>query len=132
MDWRMMDTRNVGDAGRRILIVDDNCDAAELLAELVRLSGYEVSVAFSGHSALQSVEAFRPHAVLLDIGMPGMDGYQVAQALRARPELAGLLIIAVTAWGDADARARTAACGFNLHLTKPAPLPALLGALAAA
>lgn len=116
---------------RRILIVDDNCDAAELLAELVRLSGHEVSVAFSGSSALREVDAFRPDVVLLDIGMPGMNGYEVAEALRARPEWSALRIIALTAWGDADARARTAACGFNLHLTKPAPLPALLGALEA-
>ncbi|QBE66084.1 response regulator [Pseudoduganella lutea] len=117
---------------RRILIVDDNCDAAELLAELVRLSGYEVTVAFSGCVALQTVEAFHPDVVLLDIGMPGMDGYEVAQALRARPECATLRIIALTAWGDAAARARTAACGFNLHLTKPTQLPTLLGALEAA
>jgi CheY-like chemotaxis protein len=119
-------------AGRRLLIVDDNCDAAELLAELVRLWGHEVSVAFNGLSALQTVDQFRPDVVLLDIGMPGMDGYEVAIALRARPEYAALRIIALTAWGDAEARARTAASGFNLHLTKPAPLPALLGALAAA
>ncbi|WBS00447.1 response regulator [Pseudoduganella sp. SL102] len=125
---------NDGDKGaamRRILIVDDNCDAAELLAELVRLSGYEVAVEFSGPSALRTVHGFQPHVVLLDIGMPEMDGYQVAQLLRAMPDLNGLRIIALTAWGDAEARARTAACGFNLHLTKPAPLPALLGALEA-
>ncbi|GGY09458.1 response regulator [Massilia dura] len=123
---------NGGSAGRRILIVDDNCDAAELLAELVRLCGHEVSVAFSGYSALQTVDLFRPDVILLDIGMPGMSGYDVAIALRARPEFAALRIIALTAWGDAEARARTAASGFNLHLTKPAPLPALLGALVAA
>ncbi|MBB3221026.1 response regulator [Pseudoduganella umbonata] len=116
-------------AARRILIVDDNCDAAELLAELMRLSGYEVDVAFSGASALQAVHAFQPDVVLLDLGMPGMDGYQVAQVLRATPGFTGLRIIALTAWGDAEARARTAASGFNLHLTKPAPLPALIGAL---
>ncbi len=128
----MISMGNGGSAGRRILIVDDNCDAAELLAELVRLSGHEVLVAFSGYSALQTVDLFRPDVVLLDIGMPGMSGYDVAIALRARPELAALRIIALTAWGDAEARARTAASGFNLHLTKPAPLPALLGALVAA
>lgn len=117
--------------GRRILIVDDNCDAAELLAELVRLSGHEAAVAFSGCSALLAVDEFRPDVVLLDIGMPGMNGYDVAIALRARPDCSALRIIALTAWGDAEARARTAASGFNLHFTKPAPLPALLGALAA-
>jgi CheY-like chemotaxis protein len=126
-----MSMSSADSAGRRILIVDDNCDAAELLAELVRMWGHEVTVAFSGHSALQTVDLFRPDVVLLDIGMPGMDGYAVAIALRARPELATLRIIALTAWGDAEARARTAASGFNLHLTKPAPLPELLGALAA-
>jgi CheY-like chemotaxis protein len=128
-----MMTANDGErdrGARRILIVDDNNDAAELLAELVRLSGHEVSVAFSGSSALREVDAFRPDVVLLDIGMPGMNGYEVAEALRARPECAALRIIALTAWGDPESRARTAACGFNLHLTKPAPLPALLGALA--
>lgn len=124
--------KNGESASRRILIVDDNCDAAELLAELVRLSGHEVTVAFSGLGALQAVDRFQPDVVLLDIGMPGMNGYEVAIALRARPDCAALRIIALTAWGDAEARARTAASGFNLHLTKPAPLPALLGALAAA
>lgn len=114
---------------RRILIVDDNCDAAELLAELVRLFGHEVTVAYSGRGALLAVDDFRPDVVVLDIGMPGMDGYEVAQTLRARPECASLRIIALTAWGDAESRARTTACGFNLHMTKPAALPALLGAL---
>ncbi|WP_338762613.1 response regulator [Massilia sp. METH4] len=127
----MMSLKSESGAGRRILIVDDNCDAAELLAELVRLSGHEVSVAFSGRTALQEADVFHPDVVLLDIGMPGMNGYEVAAALRARPEYAALRIIALTAWGDAEARARTAASGFNLHLTKPAPLPALLGALEA-
>lgn len=126
-----MGTRTSDGACRRILIVDDNCDAAELLAELVRLFGYEVTVVFSGLAALQSVAALPPDVILLDIGMPGMDGYEVAQALRERPDCATLRIIALTAWGDADARARTAASGFNLHLTKPAALPMLLGALEA-
>ena len=121
-----------GSGGRRILVVDDNCDAAELLAELMRLFGHEVSVAFSGCTALQAVDAFQPDVVVLDIGMPGMDGYEVAQALRARPDCAALRIIALTAWGDAEARARTAASGFNLHMTKPAEIPALLGALESA
>ena len=129
MERTSMGTRTAEGACRRILIVDDNSDAAELLAELVRLFGYDVTVVFSGLDALQSVAALPPDVILLDIGMPGMDGYEVAQTLRERPECAKLRIIALTAWGDADARARTAASGFNLHLTKPAALPTLLGAL---
>ena len=124
-----MTNANFGGGGRRVLVVDDNCDAAELLAELIRMCGHQVTVAFSGCTALQAFDACRPDVVLLDIGMPGMDGYEVALALRARPDCGGLRIIALTAWGDAEARARTAASGFNLHMTKPAELPALLGAL---
>ena len=125
------DMSNLGGA-RRVLVVDDNADAAELAAELLRLFGHTVDVATDGPSALARVVDFHPEVVLLDLGMPGMSGYDVAIALRARDDTAGLRIVALTAWGDAASRARTAACGFDDHLTKPAELQSLLASLHAA
>lgn len=111
---------------RKILVVDDNVDAANLTAEILRVFGLEVAVAFGGREALAAVEIEAPDVVFLDLGMPIMDGYAVAQALRARPALAGLKIVALTAWGDRAAREKTKAAGFDLHLTKPAQIKELV------
>jgi CheY-like chemotaxis protein len=110
----------VGDGShRRILVVDDNVDAADSLAELLRLRGHEVRVAHSGTSALESVESFLPEIIFLDIAMPDMDGYEVARRLHQRSDLDDPLIVAVTGFGrDAD-RQMARDAGFDEHATKP-------------
>ena len=103
----------------RILVVDDNHDAAETMAMLLRLEGFTVATAFDGVSALAEAASFQPRIVLLDIGMPGMDGYSVAEELRAREDTMSSIIIAVTGYGQPEDRARVQAAGFTDHLTKP-------------
>ncbi len=110
---------------RRILIVDDNEDAAKSLAALLSHEGHQTRVAYSGWDALASVDAFLPEVALLDIGLPVMDGYQVAHHLRARSDLKGLRLIALTGYGQAEDRKRTGASGFDGHLVKPVDLVAL-------
>ena len=110
---------------RRILIVDDSRDGGESLSVLLRVLGAEVSLVHSGRAALQSVESFRPDVVLLDIGMPGMDGYEVARRIRANNVNRGIMLIALTGWGQEEDRRRSAAAGFNHHLVKPADIEQL-------
>jgi CheY-like chemotaxis protein len=104
---------------RRILVADDNRDAAETLAMLLRLSGHEVQVAHSGAQAFALALQSRPDVAVLDIGMPDLDGYQVARKIRG--ELWGdrMLLVAVTGWGQEDDKRAAEAAGFNHHLTKP-------------
>jgi PAS domain S-box-containing protein len=104
---------------RRVLVVDDNRDAAESLAMILSIGGAEVAVALSGPQALQQIPYFRPTAVLMDIGMPGMDGYEVAQRIRAEPAHRDLLLVALTGWGQAEDKERAMSVGFDHHLTKP-------------
>jgi signal transduction histidine kinase len=104
---------------RRILIVDDNVDAAETLGELLGTLGAIVHVVDSGPAALVALDAFDPDAVLLDIGMPGMNGYEVAREIRSRPERAGLLLIAITGWGQDHDREQSMQAGFDHHVVKP-------------
>jgi PAS domain S-box-containing protein len=103
----------------RALIVDDNIDAAASLGLLLDLGGHTTRIVHSGPDALNVVEEFQPDVVLLDIGMPGMDGYQVARALRSRPELGRLVLVAVTGWGGPEDRLKSKNAGFDEHLTKP-------------
>jgi PAS domain S-box-containing protein len=110
---------------RRVLVVDDNRDAASSLALLLKLLGAEVQVANDGPSALEMLPAYRPTVVLLDIGMPGMDGYEVARRMRKQPEGQDLMLIALTGWGQEEDRRRTNQAGFNHHLIKPADVNAL-------
>ena len=112
-------------SGRRLLVVDDNADVALSLAVLLRLYGHEVQVAHDGRSALQLAAAFRPDLVFLDIGMPGMDGYEVARRLRRTPGLEKVVLAALTGWGQQEDRRRTAEAGFDYHLVKP-PEPKVL------
>jgi two-component system CheB/CheR fusion protein len=116
---------------RRVLVVDDNQDAAESTAVLLRLLGHEVQVAHDGPAALSVVPQFHPDIVLLDIGLPGMDGYEVARALRAQPQLRGLVLVAVTGYGQDEDRRQALAAGFDRHLTKPLA-PQVLTALVSA
>jgi CheY-like chemotaxis protein len=106
-------------ARRRALVVDDNQDAAESLAMLLSLDGHEVQAVFSPEQALECVSTFHPEVVLLDIGLPGMDGYEVARRVRAMPEGGQIRLIALTGYGQTEDRRRALAAGFNDHLVKP-------------
>jgi len=114
---------------QRILVVDDNSEAADISAELLELHGYRTAVAYAGMAGLEAVRTFQPHAVLLDLGMPGMDGYQVAAAfLDAMHD--GLQFIGhFTAWGDVLTRQRVVDTGFDEHVIKPANLERILAAV---
>jgi CheY-like chemotaxis protein len=104
---------------RRLLVVDDNQDAARMLATLLRLKGQEVRVAHDGAAALELLKAEQPDLVFLDLGMPGMDGYEVARRIRSEPDIAHIKLAALTGWGQEEDRRRTAEAGFDCHLTKP-------------
>jgi PAS domain S-box-containing protein len=104
---------------RRVLVVDDNIDAANTLAMLLRLERHEVEVAYDGPSALAKAEAALPAIALLDLGMPEMDGYDLARVIRAHPTLKNMVLVAVTGWGQPEDRQRSAAAGFDHHLVKP-------------
>lgn len=106
-------------SGYRLLVVDDNQDAANSLAMLLKLQGHEVRVAFSGVAALEMTKKYTPDVVFLDIGMPGMDGYEVARRLRQRPGLEDVVLAALTGWGQQEDRRRSAEAGFNHHFVKP-------------
>jgi len=106
--------------GRRVLVVDDNVDAAESTAAFLRLEGHEVKAVHDGLQALASLKVFDPHVVVLDIGLPGLDGYAVARQLRARGDTSHVLLIALTGYGQKEDRARAAASGFDYHFVKPA------------
>jgi PAS domain S-box-containing protein len=114
---------------RRVLVVDDNHDSAESLALLLQASGCQVSVAFSGPEALSLFESNRPEIILLDIGMPGMDGYEVARRVRASPAGHQVFLVALTGWGQAEDKQRAAAAGFDEHITKPVDPDRLTGLL---
>jgi CheY-like chemotaxis protein len=112
---------------RKVLIVDDNADAAILLSMLISAYGHETVVANSGPEGLALAESFVPEVVFLDLGMPGMSGYDVAISLRRIPCLSHVYIAALTGWSDPSTRARVISTGFNSHLTKPADLSIVLG-----
>jgi two-component system, OmpR family, response regulator len=109
----------MSDKKYRILVVDDNCDSAESMGELLTASGFEVRVCFDGPSALTECEKFRPDACLLDINMPGMDGYQLAQRLRERFVDHPPVFATMTAYGDYAHLERAVDAGFDLQFTKP-------------
>ncbi|WP_293394557.1 ATP-binding protein, partial [Nevskia sp.] len=110
---------------QRILVVDDNLDAASSLCQLLELWGAETQVAGSGQEALDVLKDFRPDVAILDIGMQGMDGLELAGRIRARPELSGLFLIALTGWGQEEDIRRTLNAGFDRHLVKPVNLELL-------
>ncbi len=104
---------------RRVLVVDDNADAVASLAELLRLDGHEVREAADGREALAQADEFQPEVVLLDLGLPGLDGWEVATALRRRAGGGGALLVAISGYGRSEDRARSRAAGIDLHLVKP-------------
>ena len=113
----------------RILIVDDNVAAADVASELLGLYNFQTAVAYCGADGVQTAMTFEPDVILLDLGMPGMDGYQVAATLRALPAFREVALIAFTAWGDPATRARTSNAGFDQHITKPSSLDEILKAI---
>lgn len=115
---------------RRVLVVDDNEDAASALAELLELEGHESRTASDGLEAVQIAEEWKPDVVLLDLGMPRIDGYEAARRIRAQPWGKEMGLVALTGWGQRQDRERTAACGFDAHLVKPIRIEALLEILA--
>ena len=106
----------------RVLVADDNEDAAESLAAVLRLAGHEVRVARDGQQAVELAATFRPALALLDIGMPRLNGYEAAQRIRAQEGGTEVLLIALTGWGQQEDRRRAFDAGFDHHLTKPAQL----------
>jgi signal transduction histidine kinase len=106
-------------SGRRILIVDDNVDSAKSLGMLLRLLGHDTVLAHDAPTALETALRYLPDVVLLDIGLPGMNGYDLARCMRRQPELHSVPLVALTGWGQEDARHRSHAAGFSYHLTKP-------------
>ena len=113
----------------RILVVDDNRDAADLVVLAMRDRGHEVEVAYDGPSALERAESFRPEVVFLDLGLPVLDGYDVARRLRECEWAGSTRLIAMTGYGQEADKARTAAAGFDVHLVKPVDLDSVVGAL---
>jgi two-component system, sensor histidine kinase len=114
----------------RILVVDDHPVNVMALSMLLKASGFDVRGTSEGRAALEIAAEFRPSVVLLDIGIPVMDGYEIARRLRADPAFASLRIIAVTGYGSDEARQKSREAGFDRHLVKPVPLEELLAAIA--
>ena len=112
-------------AGLKVLVVDDNIDAAESLATVLQMTGRQTCTVYDGAGVLQAARAFGPDVVLLDIGLPGMSGYDVARQLRADPAMSRSILIAVTGWGGEEDRRRSREAGFDEHLTKPIDLGTL-------
>lgn len=115
----------------RILVADDNRDAADSLGLLLELGGHEVLVAHSGTEALSLGRLHRPHIVILDIGMPDIDGHDVAREVRREEWGRGALILALTGWGQTEDKERARAAGFDRHLTKPVDPEVVEGIVAA-
>ena len=127
----MPDTTATPGIGRRILVADDNHDAADSLAMILEMGGHDVRVARDGRAALSLAQTFRPDTALLDIGMPELNGYEVAQALRQEAWGASITLIALTGWGQESDRQKAIDAGFDRHLTKPIDPDALESLLSA-
>ncbi|WNG32897.1 response regulator [Archangium violaceum] len=117
--------QDVPEESRRVLVVDDNEDAAEMLGEVLEMDGHRVTVVHDGMAALECLDALQPEVVFLDIGLPGMDGYEVARRIRQRTTGAGLRLVAITGYGQASDRKRSREAGFDAHLVKPVELDAV-------
>jgi CheY-like chemotaxis protein len=109
----------------RVLVVDDNADAAETIGMLLNHWGHDVKSAADGPSAVETAAAQHPDVVLLDIGLPGMSGYEVAERIRANPALSDTVLVAMTGYGQSEDKRRSREAGINLHLVKPVEPPLL-------
>ncbi len=115
---------------RRVLVVDDNVDSAESLGQLLGLLGNEVRTAHDGETGVRAAAEFRPAVVLMDIGMPKLNGYEAARRIREQPWGRAMVLVALTGWGQDDDRRRTREAGFDHHLVKPVEVAALMRLLA--
>lgn len=111
--------------GQRVLLVDDNMDSSEPLSLLLQAKGHETRIAVEGQKAIEMADEFLPDCVILDLGLPGIDGYEVARRLRERPYAAKLILVALTGWAGKDVRVKAAEAGFDYHLVKPVNLEEL-------
>lgn len=111
---------------RRILVADDNRDIAETMGEILRLEGHEVHLAFDGIEAYERYQQLDPELVLLDIGMPGLRGDEVARLIRAHPTNTEVRLVAITGWGQPSDKQNALAAGFDIHMTKPVDVARLL------
>jgi CheY-like chemotaxis protein len=125
-------TSKVNGTSLKVLVVDDNADAAQMLGMLLLAQGHEVLTVHDGPSTLDAAVDFRPDVVLLDIGLPGMDGYEVATRLRQQAIFEGLVLVAMTGYGQDSDRKRSHESGFDHHLVKPPDFVKLKEILAAA
>ena len=107
---------------RRVLVVDDHVDSAESMGELLKLEGHSKCYAYESHSALEKVKAFNPDVALLDIGLPGLDGYELARRMRADEKFKHIVLIALTGYGQDKNRARSKDAGFDHHMSNPSNL----------
>jgi CheY-like chemotaxis protein len=114
----------------RVLVADDNRDSAESMAALLTLLGHRVRVAHDGAEAVEAAEGFRPQLILMDVGMPRLDGYDATRRIRERPWGQAVRVIALTGWGQDGDRERSRDAGCDGHLVKPVELAALRAALA--
>ena len=124
-------TRRANAILRRVLVVDDSIDAATSLALLLAIDGHSTESVYTAHDAIERAPAFRPDVVLLDIGLPAMNGYDVARRLRTIPSLEGVRLVAITGYGQPEDRRRAREAGFDAHLVKPVDYVALASVLAA-
>jgi CheY-like chemotaxis protein len=115
---------------RRVLIVDDNADSAETLATLLQIGGNETRTAHDGLAAVAAAEAFRPEVALLDIGLPGLNGWDTARRIREQPWGKTMILVALTGWGQEEDRRKSKDAGFDHHLVKPVDIDALMQMLA--
>jgi CheY-like chemotaxis protein len=114
---------------RRILVADDNRDVVESFQIMLRILGHEVQTALDGLEAIEKAEQFRPDVIVLDVGMPMLDGYETAIRIRQQPWSRDVVLIAVTGWGNEKDKLKSAAAGFNVHLVKPVDATTILEAL---
>jgi CheY-like chemotaxis protein/two-component sensor histidine kinase len=125
---------SAGGTRLKVLVVDDNKDVADTCSMLIELSGHQVQMAYTGRSAIEIAELFRPQVILTDIGLPDIDGYEFAQTVRATPWGKTAVLVAITGWGAPESKQQSALAGFNHHLTKPIDprtIESLLASLAA-
>jgi len=115
---------------RRILVVDDNRDSATSLAMLLKLTGNETHTAYDGLEAVEKAAAVKPDVILLDIGLPKLNGFEAARKIREQPWSKDAVLVALTGWGQDEDRQRSKEAGFNAHMVKPVELPALMNLLA--
>ena len=122
--------RAEGERSKRVLVIEDNVDSAQSLADILELAGHDVRIAHDGRSGLAIAREYRPDVILCDIGLPGLDGYEVAQAVRRDDSLRSVRLVALSGYAQPEDRQRTSDAGFELHIAKPPDLDALMAAVA--